>query len=382
MELGNLRLDGKPYQAIVTDSSIAHQRLRNQRLTGPPFEKPEDVVRWLTAVQSQDYAGAKWAIAQRVREASDGDIDELFNDGKILRTHVMRPTWHLVMPADIRWMLKLTAPRVNAASAYYYRKLELDDALFRRSDAAIVKALRGGKQLTRAELAKVLNRAGIDANGLRLAYLIIRAELDAVISSGALRGKQFTYALLDERVPKCETLQRDEALAELTKRYFTSHGPALLRDYAWWSGLTLADANAGIEMASPHLDRETVDGKTYWFGKLGTTAKSKSPTIHLLPNYDEYLIAYKDRGTSFDPSLQKYLRPNDDVLNAHIIVLNGQVIGGWRRTIKNDEVTINAKLLLKLSKAEKGALRLATKRYGQFLGKSAVNLEVSQVGSF
>jgi hypothetical protein len=361
----------------VTDLTIADHRLRNQRLIGPPFEKPEEVVRWLTAVQSQDYAGAKWAIAQRVREAADGDIDELFNDGKILRTHVMRPTWHFVMPTDIRWMLKLTAPRVNAASAYYYRKLELDDALFRRSNAAIAKSLRGGKQLTRDELLKVLNRAGIDANRLRLAYLIIRAELDAVICSGALRGKQFTYALLDERFPKCETLERDEALAELTRRYFTSHGPALLRDYAWWSGLTMADAKAGIEMVTPHLDHETVDGKTYWFGNLGTTARTKAPTIHLLPNYDEYLIAYKDRGTSFDPSLQKYLRPNDDVINAHIIVLNGQVIGGWRRTIKKDQLTVNAKLLLNLSKTQKVALSLAAERYGQFLGKSAVSLEVS-----
>lgn len=380
MELGNLRLDGKGYQAIVTDLPIAQHRLRNQRLIGPPFLKPEDVVRWLTAVQCQDYAGAKWAIAQRVKGTADVEIDQLFNNGKILRTHVMRPTWHFVMPADIRWLLKLTAPRVNAISAYYYRKFELDDALFRRSNAAIAKALSDGKHLTRAELAKVLERAGIDAKGLRLAYLILRAELDAVICSGALRGKQFTYALLNNRVPEGETLERDEALAKLTKRYFTSHGPALLRDYAWWSGLTMTDAKAGIEMASPHLNHETVEGKTYWFGNLGTTAKSKGPTVHLLPNYDEYLIAYKDRASSFDPSLQKQLRPNEDVLNAHVIVLNGKVIGGWRRTIRKDEVTINANLLLNLNKAEKGALRLAAERYRQFLGKSVVSLEVHESG--
>ena len=361
---------------IMTTLMIAHHRLRNQRLTGPPFEKPEDVVRWLTAVQSQDYAGAKWAIAQRTREVDNADIDELFNDGRILRTHIMRPTWHFVMPEDIRWMLKLTAPRVNAMNAYYYRKLELDDALFRRSNRAIAKALRDENQLTRDELAKVLNEAGIEADRLRLAYLVARAELDAIICSGALRGKQFTYALLDERVPKCETLDRDEALAELTQRYFTSHGPALLRDYAWWSGLTMGDAKAGIEMASPHLDHQTVDGKTYWFGNLGTTARSKAPTIHLLPNYDEYLIAYKDRATSTSPSVEECLRSNDGVLNAHLIVLNGQLIGGWRRTIKKDEVTIDADLLLKLSNAEKGALRLAADRYRRFLGKSAVSLEV------
>src|SRR5262245_24524323 len=171
----------------------------------------------------------------------DDSIDELFNEGKILRTHVMRPTWHFVMPEDIRWMLKLTAPRINAVSAYYFRKMELDQAVLARSNAAISKALRG-KHLTREELGQVLGRAKIDAKGLRLIYLMIRAELDAVICSGPLRGKQFTYALLDERVPKCRTLKRDEALAELTIRYFTSHGPALLRDFVWWSGLTITDA--------------------------------------------------------------------------------------------------------------------------------------------
>jgi hypothetical protein len=360
----------------MTDLTIAHHRLRNQRLTGPPFDRPEHVVRGLTAVQSQDYAGAKWAIAQRVKEAADDEINKLFNDGKILRTHVMRPTWHFVMPADIRWMLKLTAPRVNAVSAYYYRKLELDDALFRRSNAAIAKALRGGRQLTRPELAKVLKHTGIEADGVRLAYLILRAELDAVICSGALRGKQFTYALLDERVPECKTPKREEALAELTKRYFTSHGPALLRDYTWWSGLTMADAKTGIEMVRPHLDHRTVDDKTYWFAELGPTAKTKAPLIHLLPNYDEYLIAYKDRSNSIKPELQERIRRSDGVLNAHIIVMNGQVIGGWRRKIGKDEVTIMANPISKLDKAEKDALRLAAERYRQFLGKSVVSLEL------
>ena len=351
--------------------TIAHQRLHNQRLTGTPFEKPEDVVQWLTAVQAQDYAGAKWAIAQRTKATSDAELDQLFNDGTILRTHVLRPTWHFVMPADIRWMLKLTAPRVNAVSAYYYRKLELDDAVFRRSRTVLAKALRGGKQLTRTELAQAFKGAGITASGLRLAYLIIRAELDAVICSGALRGKQFTYALLDDRVPETKTLEHDEALAELAKRYFTSHGPALVRDYTWWSGLTVADAKAGIEMAGSHLTHETADGKTYWFAAHATTAKKTTPIVHLLPNYDEYLIAYKDHSRSFDASLVKETRPErEEVLMAHIVVLNGQVIGGWRRTIGKDEVAIKTNLLVKLSGVEQAALRTAAGRYGLFLGKS------------
>jgi hypothetical protein len=216
----------------MTHLEIAHQRLHNQLISRQTFEKAGDVVGWLGAVQAQDYAAAKWAVGQRVQEATDVAIDRAFADGAILRTHVMRPTWHFVTPADIRWMLQLTAPRVNALNASYYRQRALDDDIFKRSNAILAKALQGGKQLTRTELASVLQQAGIATGDLlRLTYLMIRAELDGVLCSGARRGKQFTYALLDEQAPQAKSLERDEALAELTRRYFTSHGPATLQDF-------------------------------------------------------------------------------------------------------------------------------------------------------
>ena len=364
---------------VLDISTISQHRLRNQRLIGAPFQNIEDVVGWLTAVQSQDYAGAKWAIGQRVKDASDDTINELFNEGKILRTHVMRPTWHFVLPADIRWMLNLTEPRVSAVSAYYFRKMELDQTVFKRSNAIISKALLGGKHLTRDELGKILGRAKIDATGIRLAYIIIRAELDAVICSGALRGKQFTYALLDERVQSSRRFERDEALAELTIRYFTGHGPALLRDFVWWSGLTVADAKSGLEMARSKLGYEVIDGKTYWFGALGPIQRVKEPIVHLLPNYDEYLIAYKDRGVSLDPRLQKTrIEQRDNPLAAHIVVLNGQVIGGWRRTVTKNEVMIKLDLLANLTKSQQLALKRAAEQYGRFLKKSVTRLETTQ----
>jgi Winged helix DNA-binding domain len=283
------------------------------------------------------------------------------------------------MPADIRWMLKLTAPRVNATSAYYLRKLELDQTLISRSNALISKALLGGKHLTRDELGKVLSRAKINATGLRLIYIIMRAELDGVICSGALRGKQFTYALLDERVQNFRTFEHDEALAELTTRYFTGHGPALLRDFVWWSGLTVTDAKAGLEMARSGLDHEVIDGKTYWFGALGPIRKIKEPIVHLLPNYDEYLIAYKDRGASFDPGLQRRrIGQRENPLAAHTVVMNGQVIGGWRRTVTKNEVTITVDLLVKLSKPQQLALKRAAEQYGRFLKKPVSRLETAQ----
>lgn len=353
----------------MTKPNIAHERLHNQRLAGRPVDNPVDVVRRLCAVQSQDYHGAKWAIAQRSNGATDAELDRAFNDGAILRTHILRPTWHFVMPEDIRWMLKLTAPRVNAVSAYYYRKVELDEAIFRRSNAVISKALRGGKYLTRAQLKQALEAAGIAADGLRLSYLVFRAELDAIVCSGPLRGKQFTYALLEDRAPQVKDMDRDEALAELAKRYFTSHGPALLKDFSWWSGLTMADAKAAVEMVSPRLQNRTVGDKTYWFAEAVAAKPSKAPVIHLLPNYDEHLVAYRDHSASFDPSRISQAEIDNISLLAHIIVLNGHVIGGWKRKIGKNEAMVEIKLSTALDKAEQAALKAAAARYGEFLGK-------------
>jgi hypothetical protein len=351
----------------MTPLKVTRLRMQNARLVGARFAKPEDVVHWFGAVQAQDYAGAKWAIAQRVQSCSDADVEQAFQSGKILRTHVMRPTWHFVTPADIRWMLGLTAPRVNAANAPYYRKLELHEDTFQRSREVLTRALSGGEQRTRAEMARTLEDAGIRASGLRLSYLMMRAELDAVICSGARRGKQFTYALLGARPSGTQAPTREEALAELTKRYFQSHGPSLPRDFAWWSGLSVSDAKLGIELAKGHLASDVAEGKTYWFAPSRSTARPKNPIIHLLPNYDEYLIAHKDRSVSFDARLVRARRFRDNVLANHIIVLNGKVVGGWRRTIEKNAVTIQATLLTRLDRAEGNALQQAAEQYGRAL---------------
>src|SRR6266568_4837740 len=247
---------------MMTHLNIAHQRLHNQFIAQQAFEKADDVVRWLGAVQAQDYAAAKWALGLRMQNSTDDLIEQAFTDGTILRTHVMRPTWHFVLPADIRWMLALTAPRVLATIAYYDRTLELDDAVFSQSNAVLAKALQGGKQLTRAELFSELQQAGIATDNLqRIGHILMHAELDGIICSGARRGKQFSYALLDERAPQARTLDCEEALAEFARRYFTSRGPATLQDFVWWSGLTVADARAGLEMVKPQLVHAVVDGQ-------------------------------------------------------------------------------------------------------------------------
>jgi hypothetical protein len=264
--------------------------MRNLRLSGAPFEGPEDVVRWLVAVQSQDYGPAKWSVAQRTGSVSDADMDRTFVGGTILRTHVLRPTWHFVLPADIRWMLKLTAPRVHALNAYMYRQLELDDTVLKKCNARLVRALKGGNQLTRKEIETTLKRAGVAANGFRLAYFLMNAELNGIICSGAQNDKQHTYALLDERVPQAKSFTHDEALTELTLRYFASHGPATAKDFKSWSSLTMADIKKGLEMVASQLKHEVIDGLACWFVASAPYPKTMSPVVHLLQGYDEYIM--------------------------------------------------------------------------------------------
>lgn len=353
---------------------IAQHRLRNQHLADNPLATPADVVRWFGGVQAQDYGAAKWGVAQRTRDATDAALDQLLIEGKILRTHVMRPTWHFVMPDDIRWMLRLTAPRVHAAMAYYNRRLELDDALFRRSAALLAASLQGGTQLTRAEVARLFRSRGIELDGQRLGHVLMYAELEAVVCSGGFRGRQFTYALFDERVPPGRNLPRDEAVAALARRYFQSHGPATLQDFSWWSGLTVADARAGVGMLEPNLMHEAMDGKTYWFSPPAAVAGTRYSSVHLLPNYDEHIVAYKDHSASFDRSVLKSVGPDNGPLTRHIIIRNGRVIGEWRRSLRQRTVTIATNLLIPMGKAELAALAAAAARYGTFIGAGVLTV--------
>ena len=352
----------RPLPPARTD--IAARRLLQQRLAGHRLAGPADVVSWLCAVQAQDYPGAKWAIGLRMRDASDVAVERAFADGTILRTHVMRPTWHFVSPKDLRWMLELTAPRIKGFNAHMHRELRLDEELFSRSNSVIARALEGRRYLTREELGVALADAGIVAKGPRLAYLIMRAELDAVVSSGPRRGRQSTYALLDERVPQTAGLGRDEALGELALRYFKGHGPATLRDLSWWSGLTATEAKAGLRMASHHLESETMAGGVYWFPRPAKAAAGESELALLLPAFDEFFIGYSGFGRSRSGGSRG---ESDPVYNSPVL-LGGLVIGSWRRAFKGEAVIVDAAPFANLGDAESELVSSAAERYGRFVG--------------
>jgi hypothetical protein len=357
---------------MLTLSDVARYRFYNQHIGRAKFEKPDDVVAWLGAMQGQEYAMAKWGIAQRMQEITATELDKAFADGAILRTHLLRPTWHFVTPADIRWVLALSAPRVHAVNAFMYRKLELDSALFKRSTAVLTKSLQGGKQLTRVELASALQQAGIATVGeLRMGYILMQAELDALICSGARRGKQFTYALLEERVPQVKKMEREEALAELVKRYFTSRGPATMRDFTVWSGLTMTDAKRGIEMLKPKLEHDVIDEQTYWFVESALPAKPSLTSAHLLPIYDEYVMGYKDRSAMLG-ALEREKFDAGSIAFDNLIVINGMLVGSWKRTLSKREVSIETNFNARLTKVEQKAVAAGAAQFGKFLSLSPI----------
>jgi hypothetical protein len=346
-------------------TTVALKRLAQQRLSANPLATPGEVVGWLGAVQAQDYYGAKWSLGLRMQDATDDLIDQAFDEGAILRTHVMRPTWHLVTPDDIRWMLALTAARVKAANAYMCRQLELDEALFARSNPAIARALEGGQFLTRAELGAKLAEAGIKAEGNRLNYVMMRAELDGVVCSGPRRGRQHSYALLEERAPQARTLARDEALAELARRYFTGHGPATVHDFSWWSGLTVADARVGVEMAAAHLAQEKINGETHWLSEEMASEARPTPQALLLPTYDEFLVGY----TAYDEARRA---GREEVAFNSALAIDGQIAGSWRRTLKRETAVVELAPFEPLTDAQAEAVGDAARRYGEFLGLNVV----------
>jgi hypothetical protein len=359
-------------------TAIGAQRLAAQQIAGGTFTRPAELVAWMGAIQAQEPLAAWWALGLRLggrggvagnaRSISDA-IAGALADGSVLRTHVMRWTWQLVTPADLHWMLPLVAARLMARAARRHRELALDAKTFRRAEVAFTRALADGAHRTRAELGATLRAAGIAPDGQRLAHLLGHAELQGLICSGAPRAKQATWALLARRAPRAAaTLTREEALAELARRYFRSRGPATTADFAWWSGLPPADARAGLGAVTSELTSESIAGVTYWRGRQ---APGVSPAAladaYLLPAFDEYLVAYRDRSAVLSPLDARRINAGGGLL-APTVVVGGRVVGTWRRTLGRGVVTIALSLFGKPTPGERARIDAAAERYGTFVG--------------
>lgn len=353
----------------MTASEIIHARLLNQQIAETRFSRPEEIVTHLVAMQAQEYAMAKWAIGLRLSNIFDDDIEKAFNDGRILRTHIMRPTWHFVSPADIRWMISLTAPRVNAVNAFMYRKCELTSKIFGQCNDIIVANLEGNKHFTRNALKVELEKKIVTGDGVRLSCIMMQAELEGIICSGPRDGKQFTYALMDERVLKTSTLTKEESLTILAERYFKSRAPSQIEDFVMWSGLTVKDAKAGIAMLPKDFIKEEINGKTYIKHPL-SLASGRLQNTFLMPDYDEYAMSYKDRSAiySLPPKILENTKLN--IPYNRMIVVEGQIAGSWKRTIKGKEIDVELDLFKKLNKKQEKAVQIAVKNFCSFAGKN------------
>ena len=349
---------------------IARLRLDNQRLSGPPLESIESVVSWLGAVQAQDWAPGKWSVGQRASGLTDASLDAALADGRILRTHILRPTWHVVLPADIRWMQAVTADRVHVFSRHQLKVTGLDAPTLRRAFDLLGTALSGERRLTRPQVQAEFAAAGIVASGPRLAYILMQAELDLLITSGGLAGRQQTYALLDEVAPVYGALaiEGDEALAELTRRYFTSRGPSTVADFTWWSSLTVAEARRGLAMVESELEQMNIDGLDYWSVGFDVSSAAPSPRAHFVQGLDEYFVGYQRTRAAADVA-GLGLEPAGFVDGFfHAVVIDGQLVAAVRRVAQKDGVTFETRLLRPLSAGEEGEVMAAAARYAAFLG--------------
>lgn len=346
---------------------ITRHRLLSQYIEGRRFRTPGDVVQWLGAVQAQDYAASLWAVGVRMREATERAVESALANKKIIRTWPMRGTLHFVSPSDVRWMLKYLTPRMVARGALRFRQLELDPTTFSKSRRIFSKSLEGGKRLTRDEAYELLEKNCISCKGQRGIHILWRLAQEGLICHGPRTGKQTTFVLLDEWVPVMPTISRDEALAQLARRYFLSHGPATLQDFAWWSGLTAADAQESLDAVRSSIASETIGNKTYWFADEDASTSRSGPGAHLLPAFDEFLVGYTDRSDAIDQKYAKRMHPGGGILNA-TFVAGGLIRGTWTRTMKQNHFELRIKPFESMKRIQRDTLKKAIVRYGRFLG--------------
>jgi hypothetical protein len=346
-------------------------RLTSQQIASSASGSPSDVVARLLAMQAQDYRGALWSIGLRLPGSNVAEIEQAIVARTIVRTWPMRRTLHFVAANDARWMLRLLTPRAIRGMAGRLAQLEVDDAVLARSRKAFEKALRERSLLTREEMYEVLVRAKIPPANQRAIHIISRLSQEGLLCFGPHRGSAPTFALMDEWIPQSRDLDRDEALAKLCARYFRGHGPATVRDFAWWAGLTLGDARTGVAMMAAELGEERVEGKTYIVSHAATevsaAAKRRAGGLYLLPGFDEYMLGYSDRSAALDVGHAPKIVPGNNGMFMPTIVARGRVIGTWRRTVSRRSASLTPFPFAPLSASDARAFAAAAKRYGQFV---------------
>jgi hypothetical protein len=356
----------------MTFAEIGRLRVEAQGIAAARFGAASEVVAWLGAIQAQDFASAKWSIGLRMARAVEVDIARAIAGREIVRTWPMRGTLHFVAARDVHWMRALLTPRILAAQRRRHEELELTGAVMARCGRIFAKALGGGRHLTRDNLAGLLEQAGIAVDTHRSYYIFSRLAMEGLICHGVHAGKQPTFTLLEEWVPVRALPGREESLAELARRYFTSHGPATAQDFAAWSGLIAAEVKLAVELAAKELRQEKIEGKVYWMAaELGVPSPA-SKGMFLLPGFDEFMLGYRDRSPALEARHAAKLIPGSNGVFAGTVVENGRVIGTWKREIVRDEVVVDGRAFGKFNAAQRKGITKAVARFGVFFGKKGV----------
>ena len=350
---------------MAVTSEVLITRLRNQRLAGDGFERVEDVIRWFGAVQGQDVLASLWALGSRVPGSTEAGMEEAIAEGKILRTWPMRGTIHYVPAEDAKWMLDLMTPRVVARSAKRYRDLDLDEKAFESAREEIQATLEGGKVVTRPDLMRHLESRGISTYGQRGYHILYHLAQQGFLCLGPREGKQPTVVLLDEWVPQSRNPTREEGLAEIATRYFRSHGPAMLHDFVWWTGLTVADCRAAMDGISSRLEEWKDGDRTLWHMPTGDEPEGEPERVMLLPFVDEYMVGYSDRSDFLKPEYTE--RTFHGLMS--VVISDGEIVGMWKRKLAAKKVTVELDLFRELDGDERRSLNNVLRRYGEFLGK-------------
>lgn len=348
---------------------IADIRMHSQQLASPGMEHPKDIVSWMGVIQAQDYPMSKWAVGSRLQSGSLQTVDDALSRGEILRTHVLRPTWHLVASEDIRWMLSLSEKRIKSAYASYAKVLQSDitEKQYGRFNELVVRILEDNKSLTRQEIEAEVNQRGMKTEDRLIERLIGNSEIEGVICSGVDKDNKPTYALLDERAPQVAEVHKEEALARLAKRYFQSHSPAGLNDFAWWSGLSVTEARKAIGLIDSELVTDKFSSQNLFVHEsFKETVPSVNDTLHLLPSYDEYLISYKDRTAVLDLEHHRKAFNNFGIFYP-VILYNGKVIGNWSKTKKKSGMVIETSFFDPELRIGKELVEKAKDRYQRFI---------------
>lgn len=351
----------------MTTRDLLRARLYFQKLNQPAFRTPADMVRYFGAVQAQDYLGSLWAVGQRTIDATEKTVENAIADRSIVRSWPMRGTIHYTLPEDLRWMLDLLAPRIIKKSMYSHKQFGITRKHLLKSRAVLEKEMASGKILERREVYEILQRNGVDSSNLRGPHILGHLAREKVVCTGPRSGKQPTFVLLDDWIPVKKTLTEEESLAELASRYFKSHGPATVYDFAWWTGLTTTEAGRAIAMVQSQLRKVSVDGNDYWMTDDGELSDKAKSSVRLLPAYDEFLVSYADRSASETEASKKFTDRGQAIFTS-VVIVNGLVAGTWKREITNKGVSVKVRKFEKLSKQVEAGIKREMKRYAKFIG--------------